>query len=240
MAVFGAGSLLEFKQDDNTHKIYKVADRSVLLHAGATRDANTIAGRIGSDTSSADVRTRLDNVLVTLLAEKRNLQLGVLVGNHYDWDKLLASIGGAQSGPFFEIWQQIRKLDLGEMLLIAPENSTFAIHWLRPPDLGAKSDLPYASIGSGGIYGRAALTIQQYSKSARVSEAMFQVYSAKKAAEMVYGVGEPTDMAVLTRDRIIDVSSETIGLLEQLRIERSKYILTEQQSNNVRTSLGID
>jgi hypothetical protein len=238
MAVFGAGSLLEFKQDDATKKIYKIADCSVLLHSGATQDAEAIAAKMLND-ATEDLRQRLDQVVAELLREQRDLKLSRLIGGDFNYEKLIAAVCAAPSGPFQEAWQQVKTINLGDMLLVAPEKSGYAIHWLRPPEFGAKADLHYASVGSGGIYGRAALTIQQYAESSKISEALFQVYSAKKAAEMVYGVGEPTDMAVLTKGRVIDVSPETIGLLEKLRRERSKYLLTPEQSEGLRESLGL-
>ena len=125
------------------------------------------------------------------------------------------------------------------MLLVALENGMFAIHRLRPPEFAAKADLHYAAVGSGGIYGQAAFMIQQYSKSSKVTEALFQVYSATKATEIVYGVGEPTKMAVLTKNGISDVSSQTISLIERFRMKRSRYLLTAAESKELKELIPL-
>jgi 20S proteasome alpha/beta subunit len=237
MAVFGAGSLLEFKQDDSIHKVYKIGRSSVLLHSGATKDAEAVVDAMSKNSKSKEVRHHLDSVLAELLKRKRDAQTAGLIGSDYDFNKLLGLAGTV--APFNEIWQQVRKIDLGEMLLVTPEVGEVAIHYLRPPEFGTKSDLSYASIGSGGIYGRAALTIQQYSKSTRLTDATFQVYSAKKAAEMVYGVGEQTDMAVVTHHGVTEVPAETMSLLEEFRLQRSKFLVSEDQSKMLLSSMNI-
>ena len=144
MAVFGAGSLLEFKQDDNSNKIYTLSDDSVLLHSGSNQDALAIVEKMRLN-DNAPIRDRLDHVLAELLTEKRNLQVSRLIGGDYDYKKLMTAVATAPVGPFNDVWQEVRKLDLGDMLLVAPDEGKFGIHWLRPPVFAMKSDLHYSS-----------------------------------------------------------------------------------------------
>jgi hypothetical protein len=237
MAVFGAGSLLEFKQDDSVHKVYDVGQDAVLLHSGATRDAEAIVAAMAKSKKKGPVRDQLDQVLGELLKRKRDALTAALIGNDYDFSKLLGVAG--TFAPFNEVWQQVRKVDLGEILLVAADGEEVSIHYLRPPEFGSKSDLSYASIGSGGIYGRAALTIQQYSKSTRLTDALFQVYSAKKAAEIVYGVGQQTDMAIVTRGGVKYIPVDTMTLLEEFRQQRSKFLVSDDQNSRLLQSMQM-
>jgi hypothetical protein len=239
MAVFGAGSLLEFKQDDTSDKIHTTFGNSVLLHSGGNQDALAIVERL-STKDPKRIRTSLDEVIAELLAQKRDSTVSRFVGGGFNYEKFVTSASPTLQASFGEVLQQVRKLDLGDMLLVTPEEGKYYIHFLHPPELGVKSDLHYATIGSGGIYGRAALTIQQYSKSSKISEALFQVYSAKKAAEIVYGVGEPTDMAVLTKGQVIDVSSDTIAMLEKVRLKRTKFLLSDRDSEALAKLIGVN
>ncbi len=238
MAVFGSGSLLEFKLDDHANKIYKLWKRAVLLHSGLSKDAEEIREKSVRMRDAAKMAGTMDELLMELIQERRSLDVSRRLGSSYDFEKLVLAVGNAQAGPLFDVLQQVRKVDLGEMLVVAWTSDQYEITFHGPPAFPVRADLHYATVGSGGIYARAALTIQQYNRNAKVSEALFQVYSAKKAAELVYGVGEPTDMAVLTEHGIVDVQSETVALLEEFRQQKSQFMLTSEQSNRLRESVG--
>ena len=150
---------------------------------------------LGGDT---DASTRLEEALAKLLRDERDTQIRRSVGGDFNFEKLMANITAAPNGPFRELWDQVRKMSLGDMLLVAQDTDGYSIHFHSSPNFAVKSDLHYAAVGSGGIYARAALTIQQYTHSCDLASGLFRVYTAKKAAELVYGVGEPTDMALLT------------------------------------------
>lgn len=239
MAVFGQGSLLEFMQDNNSHKIHQLDERNILLHSGAAQDAQAITDRFRNADQSTDARTRIDSVLAELLREQRESRISRTVGGNFDYEKLMTAVTTAPSGPFRELWDTVQQIDLGEMILVTPADEGYSIHFLRPPAFAARADLHYAAVGSGGIYARAALTIQQYSHACDLTVALFKVYAAKKAAELVYGVGEPTDMAVLTPYGFKSVSDETLNQLEIIRSERELLILSGARTSGLKASLGV-
>jgi ATP-dependent protease HslVU (ClpYQ) peptidase subunit len=239
MAVFGGGSLLEFKLDNSANKIHRIGDTAILLHAGRTRDAETLIEKLPDYEIGKTLPTRLDELAAELIQELRDRQVARLLGPDCDFAKLTATAGAPAPGPLHEMWQQIRKTDFGDMLLVLRESSGCSIHAISPPVLPTRADLDYASVGSGRIYAVVALTIQQYSKRAKISEALFQVYSAKRAAELVYGVGEPTDMAILASDGIREVSEATLKLLEKYRKQKPRYLIKDSESKAIRESLGI-
>jgi hypothetical protein len=72
-----------------------------------------------------------------------------------------------------------------------------------------------------------------------LASGLFRVYTAKKAAELVYGVGAPTDMALLTADGFKEVSQPTMKELETIRSERETAILNSEQTDKLKTTLGI-
>ena len=239
MGVFGQGSLLEFKQDDSAHKIHKLNERTVLLHSGSVQDSAKIASGYRLLENDSDPSTRLDEALAKLLREERDSQIRRSVGGDFDYEKLIAAITAAPTGPFRELWEQVRKMSLGEMLLVAADTDGYSIHFHSSPNFTVKSDLHYAAVGSGGIYARAALTIQQYTQKCDVASGLFRVYTAKRAAELVYGVGEPTDMALLTPCGFTEIEQSTMDELEAIRNERENAVLTGDQSNRLKLSLGI-
>lgn len=239
MGVFGAGSLLEFKQDDSARKIHKLDEQTVLLHSGSMQDSPKIVDAFQALESNEDASSRLDEALAKLLREQREIQIRRSIGGEFNYEKLMASVTAAPAGPFRDLWEQLQKLNMGDMLLVAPDGDGYAIYFHSSPNFAIKSDLHYFAVGSGGIYARAALTIQQYTHSCDLASALFRVYTAKKAAELVYGVGEPTDMAILTPYGFNEVAQDTIQTLESIRTERETAILTNDQTSKLKSLLGV-
>jgi len=240
MSVFGGGSLLEFKLDNHAAKIHRLADHAVLLHSGRGQDAELISAEIKKAAVDGELEDAVDEIVMNLIEKRRDLEVSRKLGNSFNYEKLVTVAGNSPSGHLYELLQQVRKTDLGDMLIVALKSGHYEIYFHCPPAFPVRSDLHYATVGSGAIYARAALTIQQYTSDAKVSEALFQVYSSKKAAELVYGVGEPTDMAVLTEKGTVKVSNDTLGLLEKFRQEKSKFMVTEEQSLTLKQSLGLE
>lgn len=238
MAVFGSGSLLEFKLDDHATKIHELETHAVLLHSGRTKDAESILADFKLNENCDNLVETVDEVVLGLIEKKRDSEVARRLGSSFKYETLINVVGNTSSGTLYEVLQQVRSTDLGHMLIVCMKDGQYEIQAYYPPESPVRSDLPYAAVGSGGIYARAALTIQQYTSDAKVSEALFQVYSAKKATEIVYGVGEPTEMAVLTADGIRKASDETLMLLEEFRKEKSKFMVTEEQSLRLKDSIG--
>ena len=71
-----------------------------------------------------------------------------------------------------------------------------------------------------------------------MSQSLFQVYAAKKAAEIVYGVGEPTNMAVLTGPGVRDVPERAMDVLEHIRSSRRQFLLTDDESNELKQAIS--
>lgn len=239
MSVFGQGSVLEFKQHDSAKKIHQLDDRSVLLHSGSMQDSPKITAAYNAIDSESNASTRLEEALSNLLREQRETHIRRTIGGDFNYDKLLAAITASPSGPLRELWDQVQKLNLGDMLLVTPDASDYSIHFHSSPIFAIKSDLHYSAVGSGSIYARAALTIQQYTHACDLASALFRVYTAKKAAELVYGVGEPTDMAFLTPDGFQEVSRQTMDALAGIHSERQTTILNADQTTRLRASLGV-
>ena len=63
-------------------------------------------------------------------------------------------------------------------------------------------------VGSGSIYGLPVLSARAVNRRLSLEQAIFAAYEAKRIAEEAYGVGEKTDIAILS------VASETRFLLE--------------------------
>jgi hypothetical protein len=242
MAVFDGGSVLAFHRDDLLHKIHKLTETSALLHSGSKKDADDIVARVRAHNGAENFDKAVDRDLCELVTSRRDQLVKQLVGADYTYAKPLQAIGAATAGPFFDVCKQAREISLGQMLFVAQptaNRSDYLIYIAIPPLHFEKAYLDFAAVGSGANYALAALRIEQYTKSSSMPESLYQVYAAKKATEIVYGVGEPTNMAIMTETGFRDVPDHTMQVLENIRTTRKQFLLTEEESNELTRSLAL-
>jgi ATP-dependent protease HslVU (ClpYQ) peptidase subunit len=241
MGVYGQGSDDEFMMDNRGSKIHKLSDTAILLHSGANRDLKEVLAKIATNPHKGEaVVDQLDRVAAELIKDRRNEFLRRTFGDTFDYKALTErALASPTPGPLLEAWHRVQKFDAGHFLLVAWDKVGAKIHFLAPPAAPVLIELDYFAIGSGGRYARAALTIQHYAQTSQISEALFQVYSAKRAAEIVYGVGQSTDMGILFDGGFHQVTSETIDLLEQNRARRDQFVLDNTHDTALKKSLNL-
>jgi hypothetical protein len=88
--------------------------------------------------------------------------------------------------------------------------------------------LGYRAIGSGLSHASISLSIEGQHQGLGIPDTLYNVYSAKKSAELAPGVGRETDLAIITADGLELVSHEILKKLEHLRVECKKAHKIEQ------------
>ena len=227
---------LETKLDNHQAKICKLSPCSVLLHSGEKKDVEAIvaAAREFLAKDCTSVREAVARGAEDVLKRKRDSQVAQVMGPTFDFDSLVAAIAKLSTGPLCEVWQQALKVDVGEAILLSPEGGEFEVWNFKPPRPDKQRDTPYAALGTGSTLAHTALAIQGYTKDLPQSEALFQVYLAKRAAELrSYGVGEATDMALLTKEGSTDMKPETLVLMEtyrkkRMRLDNQEWVALQQ------------
>jgi hypothetical protein len=238
MVVQGQGSL-ENKIENHLSKIHTLSPCSVLLHSGSRKDSVAIveAAKDAIAKAPSDVRQSLTRGIDSVVKTYRDLQVLRRLGPTFDYDTLVGAMAKLSTGPLYDVWKEVWNVDLGEMILVSPNNKVLEIWYFRPTQPDTQCEAPYAAVGTGTALATTALLIQQYTKELPVSEALFEVYSAKKAAELrSYGLGEATDMTVLMMDGLIDVKIETLDLLEEYRLKKMR--LADEQLVIIQKSFG--
>jgi hypothetical protein len=82
--------------------------------------------------------------------------------------------------------------------------------------------LGFRAIGSGGPHAAILLSLQGQHRTLPVNETVFDVYSAKKNAEIAPGVGLETDVAVISAGRVTFLDGVAIAKMEAVRQEMMK------------------
>jgi hypothetical protein len=86
------------------------------------------------------------------------------------------------------------------------------------------TDIGFASIGVGGIHSSAHFMLEAYSHGTAYYRALYQTFKAKKRAEVARGVGEFTEMFLVTRDGASPVERKVIEALENIHKEDAKRL----------------
>jgi hypothetical protein len=142
---------------------------------------------------------------------------------------------GAQKIPL-PIYQQIDQLffnfSLNTEFLVAGVDSTGGhlawVHyhgvqgqgWLESFD-----KLGYNAIGSGGIHASILLSLTGQHRDLSIAETVFNVCAAKVNAEVAPGVGNQTDLTVITKDGINFMSQNAVNQLRELHRKTAERIV---------------
>lgn len=90
----------------------------------------------------------------------------------------------------------------------------------HPGTLLSLGTMGYAAIGSGGLHASIGLSLRKQSKTLSLAQTLYNVFEAKKAAEVAPGVGKETDMDIICNGKIISIKESSLKLLEKLIKER--------------------
>lgn len=218
---------IEFDHPDA--KIDMIGGRCVALTAGdALSVQDILVGGLG-------VAAQLQDPTVELIAQhvrnrfvevrKRRINEMVLGPRGLDFDLFYA--GGIQRLPgelamFLDA--QIQQAQLGSSIILAGIDGSGAhIFAIEDPGTTQCFDrLGYHSVGSGHRHALLTLVAKAQHKTADLYTTIFNVFSAKKAAELAPGVGSATEMRIITRQGVQAVGSEMVERLEQIFLEDVK------------------
>lgn len=218
---------IEFDHPDA--KIDLIGGRCVALTAGdALSVQDILVGGLG-------VAAQLQDPTVELIAQhvrnrfadvrKRRINEMVLGPRGLDFDMFYA--GGIQRLPpelamFLD--SQIQQAQLGSSIILAGVDASGA-HIFAVEDPGATScfdRLGYHSVGSGHRHALLTLVSRSQHKTADLYTTMFNVFAAKRAAELAPGVGSATEMRLVTPQGVKSLSAEEITRLDQIYSEDVK------------------
>ena len=154
----------------------------------------------------SEVRTQ---ALETQILSTRGLTLQMYYGAHQSLNQQITMM----------LDQQMNQYNLGVELLLAGVDQDgahiFSVH--NPGGAELQHDvIGYAAIGSGAIHAVQSMIGFKHSSSAGLRETIFRAYSSKRRAEVAPGVGEETDIAVVSLDGVRWLTKENQQHLSEL------------------------
>ncbi len=80
----------------------------------------------------------------------------------------------------------------------------------------------HREIGSGALHASILLSLEGQFSGLEVNETIYNVYSAKKSAELAPGVGPSTDLAIITSEGIVFADKRLYDALDSARLQTKK------------------
>lgn len=94
-------------------------------------------------------------------------------------------------------------------------------------------DIHFHAIGSGSIQALNTLLFQKHSKSRDLKTTLYNVYKAKRNAEVVIGVGKETEVILLDGNGFNSLQPEKITKLETIYEKELNYGVTHEDLNSI-------
>lgn len=122
-----------------------------------------------------------------------------------------------------QIIKQTAELSLETgILLIGFEDDNAQITEINEAETMDFRPVNFHAIGSGNVQAANALLFQRHSKLDDLKTTLYNVYKAKRNAEVLIGVGKETDLLVLRKGSCNKVNDETMGILDAIYQEEQK------------------
>lgn len=214
------GSFIEFE-----HTVPKMAfpsQFSVVMIAGDTLMGTRLARSVrdefaGAAPTTEEIASRLAKKFVEMRREElehqilspRGLDLQMFYGGHQSFNGQITMM----------LDNQMAQYNLGvELLVVGVDTNGAQIFSVANPGQPEKQHdvIGYAAIGSGGIHALQTMISFRHSPTTALSETVFQVYAAKRRAEVAPGVGQDTDMAIITSGGITHLDTSTVNKLKEM------------------------
>ena len=233
--MFTAGPPLNLEFEPPLSKIEKLADACVGMASGnslfAAEMLDRVRGHLKQNTGGKNPKVlQVANFAKDVYTKFRNEKIGeTLIGAHLGPDFAIHSERGTplptylkdQPGMYQNMVIQTNNYNLGvEVTIAGCEESTSHIYYLANPGTVASFDkLGYNAIGSGAIHAMVALHLGSQSPKSSLAATLSAVYGAKIAAEVAPGVGEETEIGVLSKGAMWMCPQALIDGLKEIRKE---------------------
>ena len=239
-------SIVGIEIDGVHQKLMKLTPHVLLASTGTIQDCEYVREKLRHSASllggmsgmrvAEKLRRSCEKIRARQIEQK--IVRPLLDMSYAEFSKICAT---NNSTPFtLNVWEQVRAYRFELELLIAgvEESSAFVFRILSDAVHSFAGAAGFTSIGSGGVMASVELARCQQNPSLSLVQTLFNVYSAKRAAEAVSGVGSATDMALIRRgSEIEDVSPELLAKLKAIYDNMPLRLLTAGDVSSISAGL---
>lgn len=239
MVTFGAPMSLQM-EPPVLKKITQITEECVVLFSGSVPDAEEIIAAAKQQIKglgklpTSNVAEAVKNAYTALKAKRvQETILGPLIGADFvKFQSLL--VQSASSQMLQQLLAMVMQHNLQTEALVAGVDDLgahlFAV--AHPGVLLPMETTGYAAVGSGGIHAAVRLSLGQHNKVAPLLDTVYNVYEAKKAAEVAPGVGQMTDLAIIKNGKVCFAEKPLFDALA--KAHKEKPTLTAQEQDDLK------
>lgn len=103
------------------------------------------------------------------------------------------------------------------------ENKKAKISQIGDGGIETYDQINFNTIGSGSIQAQNTLLFQKHSRNDDLKTTLYNVYKAKRNAEVMQGVGKETDIGYLNEDGITMLNEKSINILDEIYCTELNY-----------------
>lgn len=181
--------------------------------------------------------SEIQSVLEEKFKQKRleTIQKEVLDVFTIDWDDVKEMLKTPTTNEFQRaVLKNIIKTKLNTaILLIGFEDKKAKISQIGYGGIEIYDKIYFNTIGSGSIQAQNTLLFQKHSKQDDLKTTLYNVYKAKRNAEVMQGVGKETDIGYLNENGIKMLKGENIEILNEIYNNELNYGRTHEKLNDL-------
>jgi 20S proteasome alpha/beta subunit len=231
------GGFMEFEHD--SPKVTAITPQSMIMVAGDTLRGAKLVDQIKESVTDSDNMNKIIQAASFAYSNCRDAQIdadifrprGLTRADFYAnfQQRLLQQLS-------FNLDAQVSQFNYNvEMLIAGVDSSGAQLYTLLNPGTSPihNNQLGYHAIGSGTIHALQSLIGFKHSNIKNIADTLFYVYASKRRAEVAPGVGEETDIYIISSDGIKKVSDDDLKKLEEIYISYS-HPLQDQMIEEVK------
>jgi len=214
-------------------KYKKINDNAIAMLAGESLLFNDIIDQCRNNCSFDQMKEKIRQKMFNIREERIQKQL--LDTYKMTYVNVMDLLKNPLQNPYAtNIIKFISEYTLSTLiLLIGFRNNQAQIVEITENKIGEIRDIGFDAIGSGGLQAMNTLLFQKHSKNNELSTTIYNVYKAKRNAEVAAGVGKETDMMILRESGLEKIDEDRVKILANIYEEELNYGKSNEKLKNV-------
>lgn len=210
-------------------KYKKLNTNTVAMLSGNPLIFETLIGKCRKECSFDEIAQTIQSSMIELKEQIIQKQLLDIYKINYDYIKevLKAPI----PNPYIDnLLRAISGFSLQtSILLVGFKDDTAQIAEVIENAISNLRDIAFGAIGSGAVQALNTLLFQGQSSNDSLAATLYNVYKAKRNAEVSIGVGKETDIMILTKAGLTEISDDNIKILSTIYESELKFGKTNEK-----------
>jgi hypothetical protein len=243
LIVFATDHMISLQQigqfEMTVEKYKKITDNTVAMLSGEPLIFDDLIEPCKNNCSFEEMKDKIQKKMNDIKNER--VQKQILDTYMMNYDNLKELLKNPLQNPYaLSMFDAVSKFTLNTViLLIGFKEDEAQITEITETRIAAVRDLSFDAIGTGGLQAINTMLFQRHSKVDSLSTTIYNVYKAKRNAEVAVGVGKEIDMMVLFKTGVVKIGEDVIGVLSEVYDEELKYGKSHKKLLEIMKSIKV-